>query len=42
MKKLFIGALALAGATLILAIVAPGVYNDMVNAIVNFFEWARR
>lgn len=39
MRKLLIGALALAGASLVFAIVAPGAYNDAVNAVFWFFGW---
>lgn len=41
MKKLFVGALAVAGATLLLAIFAPGLYNDVVNAGADVIEWLK-
>lgn len=41
MKKLFIGALALAGASLLLAAFAPGTYNDIVNGLANAIEWLK-
>jgi len=41
MRKLFIGALAFAGASLIFAIVAPGAYNDVVNGIAWLLDWVR-
>lgn len=41
MKRLFVGALAVAGATVIFAWLAPGAYNDVVNWLAAGVEWLK-